>query len=255
LVGFDDGVAWRAPPRLAWPVYGGMLAALAGLALFAGLALVPLGVSMLPSPAVCRVDPDQLALLREQSHEAARTDALKAQLAQLQEQHGERVLECPMPREVVPAPPPSRRADLPEDRWNRHDLSMLEGCWNSYTPLRLETERNHQVLSVRSWQYCFDTQGHGHQTITLDNGDHCEGNLSATFESGGALQMRDLARCKFGFGPLRLGQLRCRRTSDTDAQCGREDLDGPKRGLIQEARFRRAGAPEAQTAGPGMGAK
>ena len=54
MAGFDDGIAWRAPPRLAWPVYGGMLAALAGLALFAGLVLVPLGALMQPSPAICR---------------------------------------------------------------------------------------------------------------------------------------------------------------------------------------------------------
>ena len=244
--------------RLAWPVYGGMLAALAGLALFAGLVLVPLGVLMQPSPAICRMDPVQLALLREQSREAARTDALRAQLAQLQEQHGERALQCPIPREVVsapPPPPPPPRADLPEDRWNRRDLSMLEGCWNSYTPLRIENERTHHVRSVRSWRYCFDAHGRGHQSITLEDGDRCEGDMSATFESNGQLQMRDLARCRLGSGPLLLGQLRCHRISDSEAQCRREELEGQKRGQIMEGRFRRAGAPEPPAAGPGAVAK
>jgi hypothetical protein len=259
MAGFDDSIAWRAPPRLAWPVYGGMLAALAGLALFAGLVLVPLGVLMQPSPAICRMDPVQLALLREQSREAARSDALRAQLAQLQEQHGERALQCPIPREVVSAPPPPAppppRADLPEDRWNRRDLSMLEGCWNSTTPLRIENERTHHVRSVRSWQYCFDAHGRGHQSITLEDGDRCEGDMSATFESNGQLQMRDLARCRLGSGPLLLGQLRCHRISDSEAQCRREELEGQKRGQIMEGRFRRAGAPEPPAAGPGAVAK
>jgi hypothetical protein len=203
----------------------------------------------------CRADPAQLALLREQSQETARTDALKAQLAQLQEQNGERALQCPIPRQVVPAPPPPPRADLPEERWNRRDLSMLEGCWNSYTPLSLQREENHQPLSVRSWQYCFDTHGHGHQTITLDNSDRCEGNLSASFDSSGQLQMRDLERCRFGSGLLRPGHVICQRTSDTEAQCRREDLEGPKRGQFQGGRFRRAGAPGPQAAGPGVVAK
>jgi hypothetical protein len=251
MAGFDDSIAWRAPPRLAWPVYGGMLAALAGLALFAGLVLVPLGALMQPSPAICRMDPVQLALLREQSREAARSDALRAQLAQLQEQHGERALQCPIPREVVSAPPPPTppppRADLPEDRWNRRDLSMLEGCWKRYTNMSIRNVQTQRVLPARDWEICFDADGHGRQTIVLDSGARCSNDLAAHFNGDGTLEFEQPARCAFdrdtGVAELFRTRTICRRESDIEASCEATTTEGPSKGHTVPGRVRRVGAP------------
>ena len=240
LAAFDDGVAWRRPPRLAWPAYGGALAMLAMLALAAGFLLVPLGVALVPLPVACHVTAEQLALLREQSQEAARSNALRAQLAQLQEAHGERALQCPIPREVVP--PPQPHADLPADRWAHKDVGILEECWNSTTPLGLQEERTHQPYLVKSWVYCFDSSGDGHQKITLDNGDQCDGNLLASFDSVGELRMQDVQRCQFHRFFLRRGQVTCQRDSDTDATCDRRDLEGPAQDVVQTGKFQRSTA-------------
>jgi hypothetical protein len=261
LAAMDDGIAWRAQPRVAWPVYAITLAALAAFALFAGLLLAPLAGLIVPPQAACRAAPGQLALLMEQSREAARGDALKLELAQLQEDHGDRTLQCPIPRrmDAPPAPPaapppapsppprPAPRADLPQDRWDKHDLSMLQGCWNSYTHMMLQETLTGRPLSVKNWVYCFDGHGHGHQTITLDDGRRCENELSASFNQDNSLRMVDGARCPFARAPLFRGQLTCRRESDSQAACMRRDLEGPSTGHDQPGRFRRAEAGPPQS--------
>ena len=237
LAALDDGIAWRARPRVAWPVYAATLAALAAFALFAGLLLASLAGLIMPSSAVCRAAPGQLALLAEQSREAARGDTLKLELAQLQEDHGTRALQCPIPRQTIappappqPAPPPPRpapRADLPQDRWNQHDLGMLKGCWNNYTHMMLQETLTGQPMPVKTWLFCFDGQGHGRQTITLEDGRRCENELSATFNQDNSLRMVDAGKCPFPRAPLFRGQLTCKRESDAQATCMRRDLEGP----------------------------
>lgn len=244
LAAMDDGVAWRAPPTVAWPVYAGALAALAGLALLVGL-LLPLTPGLFAVGAnACHVAPAQLALLREQAREAARGNDLKLALAQLNVSRGEQALNCPIPR-VQPPPPP----DLPEDRWNSHDLGMLQGCWVNTTVLHLKREPTGQVLTVKNWVFCFDGHGHGRQAITLTDGDHCQNNLDASFNHDNTLRMVDVGRCPFRGGPLRHGQMTCHRDSDTDASCDRRDLDGPARGIDQPGGFHRADAEAAAAAG------
>jgi hypothetical protein len=253
LAAMDDRVAWRAQPRVAWPVYAATLAALAAFALFAGLLLAPLAGQLVPSSAACRVAPGQLALLAEQSREAARGDALKLQLAQLQEDHGDRALQCPIPRRIdpPPAPPPpprpAPRADLPQDRWDNHDLSMLQGCWNNYTHMMLQELLTHRPMSVKTWVFCFDSHGHGHQTITLDDGRRCENGLSASFNRDNSLRMMDAGECPFPRAPLVRGQLTCKRESNAEASCMRRDLEGPSSGRDQPGRFRRADAGPPQS--------
>jgi hypothetical protein len=248
LAALDDGIARRASARLAWPVYAGTLAALAALALFVGLVLAPLGGLIMPSPAACHAAPGQLALLLAQSREAARTDALKTQLAQLQEDRGVRDLQCPIPRQAVtppaPAPPPAPHADLPQDRWDRHDLGMLQGCWNNFTQMIMEEEATHRKHPVQTWVFCLDGQGHGHQTITFDNGDKCQNNLSASFGADNLLRLLDADVCRFHEGPLRRGRMTCQRQNDAEATCMRRDLEGPAAGHDQPGGFRRAeGSP------------
>jgi hypothetical protein len=245
LYALDDGVAWRPAARVAWGVYTVALAALAVLALIAGLVLVPLTGLIMPSPTACHATPEQLALLRDQSQADAQADALKGQLAQLRVAHGEQALQCPIPRQVaVPPPPPTLppHADLPQDRWDKHDLSMLEGCWNDYTQMTLQESATHRVLRVKTWLFCFDAHGHGRQTITLEDGARCQNDLAASFNADNSLRMHDASRCPFPGRPLFRGQLTCKRESDSEAACIRRDLEGPADGVEQPGQFRRSDA-------------
>jgi hypothetical protein len=260
LATFDDGISWRPPLRRPWAVYGGTLAALAALGLLAGLLLVPVGGSFLASPAVCRAAPGQLALLSEQSREQGRTDALRAQLAQLREGRGGQALQCPTPHAaavpppaapqvppVAPVQPPPARTDLPEDRWNKHDISMLKGCWKRYTNMKLVEVRTNRIISVKDWELCFDAGGHGTQTITLSSGARCKNGLSAHFNSDNTLQFDELRRCVFG--PPNAGLSRyltkavCVRESDIEAICDMRHTEGPIAGEESLGQFRRADAP------------
>lgn len=248
----DDGVAWRAPAPVAWPVYAGALAALAALALFVGLLLPPLGGLIMPSPNACQAAPGQLALLVEQSREAARADTLRTQLAQLEEDRGQRALQCPIPRQAVAPPPPPPlappHADLPEDKWNRHDLAMLEGCWKRYTNMRVhQVDPPHRVFGVLDWEICFGTGGRGHQTVVLNSGARCTNDLMAHFNSDNTLQFDEPGRCRFdrhtGIDLLLRSKAVCHRESDLEASCDMTDVEGPDLGAVKTGRFRRVDAP------------
>ena len=256
LAAWDDGTTWRAPTIIPWRVYVGAMATLAALALLAGLLVPALGGLMLPAERVCRADPRGLALMREVALEEDRGAELKMQLAQLQEARGTQALQCPIPQRVVPAPAPSPPqpppGDLPRQRWDSHDLGMLEGCWNNYTHLVLEDQATHQPLPVRTWVFCFsDALGHGRQTITLENGEKCENDLRATFGNDNKLRMVDASKCPFPRRPLVRGQLTCTWENEAEANCVRRDLEGPAAGRDQPGKFRRAeaSAPRSDTGG------
>jgi hypothetical protein len=244
LAALDDGVPWRRPPRYPWPVYGGTLAALAGLALLVGLLLPPLAGLFLPDEGACRIAPGQLALLLEQSRQAARADVLRATLAQIEESRGEQALNCPIPREVVPPPAPPSHADLPEDRWNQHDLGMLQGCWQNDNDLSIVEHSTGRVYPQRRATLCFDGHGHGQQTITLTNGDECSNDTTASFDGSNELVMDDRSRCRFRDGlPLVRGRWSCKRESGAEATCTNTPLEGSHRGDIATGRFHRSDAP------------
>lgn len=252
LAALDDGVPWRRPPYYPWPVYGGALAALAGLALLVGLLLPPLGGLFLPAEGVCRIAPGQLALLLEQSREAARADVLRAALAQVEESRGEQALNCPIPHAVAPppAPPPTppSHADLPEDRWNQHDLGMLQGCWQNDNDLSVVELGTGRVHPQRRATLCFDGHGHGQQTITLTDGDECSNGTTASFDRSNDLVMDDRSRCRFRNGlPLIRGRWSCKRESDTEAICTNTLLEGNNRGDVATGRFHRSDAPAPPT--------
>ena len=267
LAALDDGRAWRAPSRVPWLVYGVALAALALLALFAGLLLGPLTGSLVPVAAACRVAPGQLALLMEQSRQAARAKDLRDQLSQLVEGHGERALQCPIPHQTVappapvepPAPPPAptRRSALPQDQWDKHNPAFLEGCWDNFSDMRLQEMATHIPHDVKSWKFCFDAHGQGWQMITLDNGARCRNDLAATFGSDNTLRVTSKTRCPFPHYPLYRGRLTCHRESDDEAICVHRDIEGPQagRGQGSTGRFRRAPANEQPGGTDGRGGK
>jgi len=119
LAAWDDGVPWHSPPSPAWRVYGAALAAMGALALLAGLVVAPLWGLFWPADRVCRAAPGEIALVLETAREADRTALLREQLAQLQEDHGGRALQCPIPRVAVlpPPPPTSQQAQVCVGDW------------------------------------------------------------------------------------------------------------------------------------------
>jgi hypothetical protein len=238
LARLDDGVPWRPPARLPWSVYAASLAAVALLALAVGLLLPAFG-GLLPGPPACMAAPGQLDLLAAQNHTADRGNELRQLLAVLDDEIGRRQLQCPIRNAARPAVPPPR-ADLPQENWNRHDLTMLEGCWRNITNLVTQDSRTHQIQQVDQWRLCFDRSGSGHQTITWTDGITCQGPMRATFSNDSHLVLTDTARCSAASRRfLYVGRFECERISDSEATCIRTDTEGPGAGNRQGGRFMR----------------
>lgn len=255
LARLDDGVAWRATPQPQWRRYGMALGALAVLALVGGLLLPLLAPWLVAKPASCMIVPGQLEALRGQMELDSRGAELRTLLATLTEEVGRKQLTCPivpaaapppavpvpLPRPAPPPPsppPPQPRADLPRERWDQRDLSMLEGCWSLTTTLTVWNHEQTRSSRVRSWRMCFDGHGAGHQTIQLDDGRHCEGPLGASF-GGDVLRVTEPQVCD---GPnFRLGRTErlCRRLGDSEAECNGHATDDPEARGSYTGRFRR----------------
>lgn len=222
LARLDDDVAWRAPPRLAWPVYAATLGAVALLALAVGLLLPVLGGALLPGPPACVAAPGQLDLLGAQNAATARGNELKQLLAVLDDDIGRRQLQCPI--RTVPPPP---HVDLPQDRWNQRDLSMLQGCWHNTTDLHLEDVVTAEPWPIREWRMCYDRAGAGRQTIFWRDGRSCTGRTRAAFDNDGHVTLTDVERCTGSGRDVRTGVFVCERISDSEAKCTRTPTEGP----------------------------
>ncbi len=253
LARLDDGVPWRAAPRVPWRRYGAALGVLAGLALAAGL-LLPMASHWLRSsapsgfvdqPAACAIVPGQLDALRGQMELDGRGQELRTLLATLTEEVGRAQLLCPvaaLPQAPAPAPRPSPaappRADLPQDRWDRRDLAMLEGCWNLYTAITVFNEDGTRSSKIRSWRQCFDGHGTGRQTIALEDGRQCEGALAASFGQDAVLRVTEPTACH-GTLHLSRNERLCRRLGDDEAECNGRTIEGGMSGHGFAGRFRR----------------
>jgi hypothetical protein len=223
----DDGRAWDPPPRTPWQLYGAAAAMIAAFAVLSFILLARFGPLVAPG-AQCAAPPDAAA----KAEADARHGALAAELARLVQEEGQRRLQCKLP--VATAPPA-----LPHDRWERHDLSMLEGCWNRISNMTVRQEPSGIVRPVATWRICFDSAGNGTQTITLVDGSSCTGPLRATFRDELMVTLAD--RCLgpgFDRGFVRSEQ-DCSRVSDAEAQCVGTNLEGPDAGRKSESRFRR----------------
>lgn len=102
----DDGRPADPPSRTPWALLA--VVALA-LALLAGgaWALTPWLVRWAGVEApVCKVDPDQLQIMRDMLKEQDREADLRRRLASLQEELGRRRAMCPLPEPPRPLPPP-----------------------------------------------------------------------------------------------------------------------------------------------------
>ncbi len=245
LARLDDGVPWRAAPRVPWGRYGAALGALAGLALAAGLLLPMASHWFVEQPAACAIVPGQLDALRGQMELDGRGQELRTLLATLTEEVGRAQLLCPvamLPQAPAPAPRPSPapppRADLPQDRWDRRDLAMLEGCWSLYTAITVFNEDGTRSSKIRSWRQCFDGHGAGRQTIALEDGRQCEGALAASFGQDAVLRVTEPTACH-GTLHLSRNERLCRRLGDDEAECNGRTIEGGMSGHGFAGRFRR----------------
>ena len=246
LARHDDGRAWNKPPRTPWPIYASLLAALALFALLAGLLAPVIARAFGPVPIQCTIAPDQLQLFRDQQREAERGDQLQTLLATLTDETGRRQLQCPIP--VAPSPvappappasaaPPAPRAALPEQRWNEHDLSLLDGCWKLVTDMQL----NHPGApsqGIRSWQQCFSRDGHGTQTVVVSDTARCEGPLRAEF-AGDRLNVTEPEACRGPGLSVARSVRACIRTNDQEAVCTGHDIEGTAQNETYTGTFRR----------------
>ena len=246
---FDDGIAWRAAPKPRWGLYGGLLGGLAAVALAAGLLLPLAHRWLVDAPPACTIVPAQLEAMRGQAEAENRGAELRTLLATLTEEIGRKQLLCPIamlpqpaaPPAAPPAPPPAPpppRADLPQERWNRQDLTMLDGCWDLTTNLFITSPDRNRRTNVRTLRLCFDGRGRGTQSAVLEDNRRCSGPLAASFGPEQTLVVDDEAPCR---GPElsvgRSGRV-CRRIGDTEAVCTGHGIDSP--GMSYEGRFRRS---------------
>ena len=212
---------------------------LAALALASGLLLPWASPWLVDPPAACAVVPGQLDAMRGQMELESRGQELRTLLATLTEETGRRQLQCPIP--VLPQPPapsPPPRADLPQDRWDRRDLTMLEGCWKLYTTITVFNDDLTPSSKVRTWQQCFDSHGSGQQTVVLEDGRQCEGPLAVTFGQDATLHVTEPTSCH-GSLQLRRSERLCRRLSDAEAECDGRTIEGARSGHAYVGRFRR----------------
>ena len=241
LARFDDDVPLARPPdrrRTAWVLTAAMLAV---FALLAWIVLPPVGAWLVAPLPQCGADPSGIDLLREARDAAARKDALVGELARLEEERGRRRIACAIPQVpqkpsvLADAPPPAKPVDLPKEKWDRADLSMLEGCWRNTTDLTTRAIETEERNAVQSWEMCFDKAGSGRQTMRWTDGLQCEGPLQARFE-GGKMQIAEPERCD---GKRRLfpAKHECTRISDNEANCERAEIANPRN--RQSGRFRR----------------
>ncbi|MBV9758841.1 MAG: hypothetical protein JO047_17485 [Alphaproteobacteria bacterium] len=240
----DDGLPWRPPPRAPWPRYAAAGGGLMLFALAAGLLLPLLAPWIMAGPNACRIGTDQLALFDEQNRAAERNNELHALLASLQADEGRRRLQCPLPAAAaleppqVP-PPPSQPAALPEQRWEQHDLSMLQGCWHKRTNMSTIDEITNIVRGVQEWTLCFDGHGNGEQTLLWTDGVRCRNALRAEFADE-ILQFTDAQRCSGDAGRfMRMMSSKCRRVDDSHAACDMLTTEGPNQGRVAEGSFER----------------
>jgi hypothetical protein len=104
---FDDGRPWSPPPRRPWGVWAATIAALAAVALLAGLLLPVIAWRLLapPEPA-CILDPREVDALARLTEAEARGRDLATERARLIAEIGRRRLDCPLPEPPRPEPPP-----------------------------------------------------------------------------------------------------------------------------------------------------
>ena len=127
----------------------------------------------------------------------------------------------PDPPPPPPEPPPTPPEDIPQEAWQDQDIGFLEGCWTLISPLRMNEVSTGRSIGVRQWQICFDQQGNGFQTVTMENGMTCSGPIGGNFLPNGNLRLEDRADLPCAGTSMRIFRIvnECRRLPDGTARC------------------------------------
>lgn len=248
LTAFDDGRPAETRPGDRAALWITALALLA-LALAAILATPFLRNLFSPPLPACTVDAEALSEMQALDRAREEGRALAQERDRLRAERGRRQLECPLPqpppapppRTEPPTPPPTPprpptpptpppRSDLPADRWDRGDVSMLEGCWNLDSNYTIRDVRTGRISRVRSWRMCFDRNGRGTQTLIYENGTRCEAPVEGSF-AGRELRLNDVDDVQCSDGSYIYRRLAtCQRVSDTRATCTSRQPGSPQGG-------------------------
>ena len=207
-----------------------------------GVALAAIGLAALVLPA-CGIAP--LAWLQTCPRPgppastrldalAERQRALEAEIAGLQRRVAA-LPACEVPAPVVPpepvvTAPPAAAPDIPRDRWDERDLSVLDGCWNLDSDYAMQDVQTRAISQVSAWQMCFDAAGRGQQTLRFPNGMTCSGPLGSTFNADGNLEIDDIADVACSQGARIFRRIStCSLNREGRADCVSRSVDHPGR--------------------------
>jgi hypothetical protein len=164
-----------------------------------------------------------LAASLDQARDQGRS--LRATLASLADDLDKKGQQCK---------PVQAGSDLPAERWEKGDISVLKGCWQLGRDVsmthRFADGRTEKVVA-RAGRLCFDDSGSGlHEQVTVGPGEtwDCKAPISAKFWSNGTLVTNQPDVMCEGSPPTRWAatRLACRRVDDSLALCQATDRTG-----------------------------
>ena len=143
--------------------------------------------------------------------------------------------DLPQPQQTAllkPPEPPKPPPAVPAERWDKKDLSLLQGCWplGSDGPSRLTKSDGTFVedCTVKAGTICFGSDGKGRREATQDcpstGRSRCVAPITAAFGNDGLLptkqpQIMCEPAVQYWWGSPR-NDLPCRRVSDDLVMCG-----------------------------------
>lgn len=131
----------------------------------------------------------------------------------------------PKPQQVAELKP---KEDLPQDKWDRKDVGVLEGCWQLGRDSRTTVTRGSRTEQCvnRTGRICFDGRGSGVREETTDcptlgRNIDCGVKVAGSFDGKGLLQVAQPdVHCKDGtLWDGRNSSLTCRRVNERLAIC------------------------------------
>lgn len=227
-------------PWALWPLFALFVVCAGAVLLRACGVATPLTATVLPALGwnFCPVTSSNF------SNEAVRQAELSRQISDLELELSRRQLACvsippaalpplelpteagpPQPQQTAELKPP---APLPAERWEKKDLSMLEGCWQlgRDTTTTRTIARGTERCTVKAGKLCFGADGSGSREMTMvcptGGTVRCAAPIKAHFGSGTTLgttqpQVKCEPASTVWHGPQ--NSLTCQRKSDTLASC------------------------------------
>ena len=132
------------------------------------------------------------------------------------------------PPTPAPEPAPPAKVDLPQQGWDAHDLSILQGCWvlGHDGPAKLFDDNGNAVEGgiTRAGQICFNSSGHGQRRAAMDFASghlECIAPVTSSFDDKGQLVSRQPeGQCSGDRSTAWLPRVMiCTRRDDSTADC------------------------------------